>query len=98
MPLLATIRKSSKTAIRVEGLNNRQLSNASGLMLEVHQNYPGQIAFSINGYSKDRTRQRGEKKKEKERGNKQENGDFDYKSLRNREIRRRRRSFDDLQA
>jgi hypothetical protein len=33
MPLLATIRKSSKTAIRVEGLNNRQLSNASGLML-----------------------------------------------------------------
>jgi hypothetical protein len=33
MPLLATIRKSSKIAIRIEGLNNRQLSNASGLIL-----------------------------------------------------------------
>jgi hypothetical protein len=34
IPLLATVRKSSKTAIRIEGLNNRQLSNVLGLMLE----------------------------------------------------------------
>jgi len=36
MPLLAIIRKSLKIAIRVKGLNNRQLSNALSLMLEVH--------------------------------------------------------------
>jgi hypothetical protein len=36
MPLLAIIRKSLKTAIRVEGLNNRQLLNALSLILEVH--------------------------------------------------------------
>jgi hypothetical protein len=64
-------------------------------MLEVH---PSRSSFGINGYSKERTKQRGEKKKEKERGNKQENRDFDYESLRIREIRWRRRSFDHLQA
>jgi len=33
MPLLATIRKSLKIAIRVKGLNNRLLLNTLSLML-----------------------------------------------------------------
>jgi hypothetical protein len=56
-------------------------------MLEVHQNYPRQITFWYQWILQTSNGMTGEKEKEKERGNKQENRDFDYESLRNREIR-----------